>query len=330
MELAAVVMVPDTLASGVVGGSEACATIMSGAGRELRSSLLPILGNDVLQTWTERIRKIGVQNIWLASSSRDGTETVSALGKLVRQGIERLLMIKLKSYAEMDLSDLVRFHCDRGNSVTEVLDSHGRLGISVFDQLALTTEKSRNGASPTGKCTQYPFDGYAKRILAAKERQELVRDALLGVCAMRPAGEEVGEHVWLGEDVTLDSSAKIVGPSYIGDRTSVRAGAMIGPFSSVERDCVVDCGTTIERTTVLPSTHLAVGLMFRRAMIDGGRLQDLDSGVIADLEPAGLAYRIAPRKTKRQKLPTGTASFSPDCNAWLGAQYAASFQQVQP
>ncbi|HEY1679176.1 MAG TPA: hypothetical protein VGG04_15775 [Candidatus Sulfotelmatobacter sp.] len=312
--------------------TQAYSTITSGAGRELSSSLFPILGNDVLQTWAERIRKVGVQNIWLTAASRDGKETSPALGQLVRQGIERLLMIKLKSYAEMDLSDLVRFHCERRNSITEVLDSRGRLGISVFDQFALAKDlakdKKSTGIPRTGQCTQYPFAGYAKRILSAKERQELVRDALTGVCAMRPAGEQIGDHVWLGEDVSVDTSAKIVGPSYIGDRTSVRAGATVGPFSSVERDCIVDCGSAVEHSTVLPSTYLGVGLMFRHAMVDGSQLQDLDSGVIADLEPAGLARRIAPRQSKRQ-TSTRNEIFSPDCNAWLGAQYA-TVQQVQP
>lgn len=328
MELAAVVMVPDTLATGVTSGPQACAAITSGAGRELSSLLSPIVGNDVLQTWTDRIRKVGVHNIWLAAGSRDGKRS-PALGQLVRQGIERLLMIKLKSYAEMDLSDLVRFHCERGNSVTEVLDSRGRLGISVFDQFALTARQERIGARPGADCVQYPFDGYAKRILSAKERQELVRDALTGACAMRPAGEQINENLWLGDDVTLADSARIIGPSYIGDRVVVRSGATIGPYSSVERDCVVDCGTTVDGSTVLPSTYLGIGLKFQHAMVDGGQLQDLDSGAVADLQPAGLARRIAARKTKGRASFTGTEIFSPDGNAWLGAQYAAGFQQVQ-
>ncbi len=43
----------------------------------------------------------------------------SALAEFARQGVERLLMIKLKSYAEMDLADLLRFHCESRNPVTE-------------------------------------------------------------------------------------------------------------------------------------------------------------------------------------------------------------------
>jgi hypothetical protein len=327
VELAAVVLVPETLAFGVVKKLQVCTAITSGIGRALSSSLVPILGNDVLQTWTERIRGLGVQEIWLASSSQNRREENSVLGQLVRQGIERLLMIKLKSYAEMDLSDLVRFHRESGSSVTEVLDSRGRLGISLFDQFAFCEHKATGsfGGDPP---TQYPFAGYAKRILSATERQELMSDALTGACEMRPAGEQIAEQVWVGEDVSLAETARITGPSYIGDRTILRSGAIVGPFSSVERDCVVDCGTSVERTTVLPSTYLGIGLMFRNAQVDGGELEDLDSGAVANLESAGLSCRIAVRNSKRETFDD-TMVFSPDGNAWLRPRFAAELQQAQ-
>ncbi|MGH9495342.1 MAG: hypothetical protein ACRD3B_10120 [Candidatus Sulfotelmatobacter sp.] len=329
MELAAVVVVPDTLDFGVASKLQSLAAVSSGLGRAASSCLLPILGNDVLQTWTDRIRKVGVRDIWLTSASQHGmAETKPALRQLVRQGIERLLMIKLKSYAEMDLSDLVRFHCERGSSVTEVLDSHGRLGISLYDQLALSVE-GRAGNFTRSACTQYSFDGYAKRILTAKERQELVCDALTGACAMRPVGEQIGEQVWMGNDVDIAQSAKIVGPSYIGDRATIRAGTTIGPFASVECDCVVDCGTAVERSTVLPATYVGIGLMVRHAMVDGSQLQDLDSGVVADLQPAGLARRISQRRSKHKTFWVDPQISSPDWNAWLGGQYAHLYQQVQ-
>ena len=95
--------------------------------------------------------------------------------------------------------------------------------------------------------------------------------------------------MWVGEGVSLADSAKVVGPSYIGDRTVVRADATVGPFASVERDCLVDCGTTIERSTILPDTYLSSGILIRHALVDGSYLEDLRSGAIADLLPSGLA-----------------------------------------
>src|SRR3984957_20754535 len=168
---------------------------ISGKARSLYSSRMPVLGNDVLQSWIERVRTLGVHNLWLTSRPQDGSLTRS-LAEFARQGIERLLVIELKSYAEMDLADLLRFHCERRSPVTEAHDAAGQLGVRLLDRPALhaTAEKEDSSCSPTGSAqTPYQFSGYSKRILSAKERQELVGDGLTGACAMRPMGTQIRE-----------------------------------------------------------------------------------------------------------------------------------------
>jgi carbonic anhydrase/acetyltransferase-like protein (isoleucine patch superfamily) len=319
VELGAVVVVParEDLTT-AIHEVQPHALTLSKNPRPLYSSRMPILGNDVLRSWMERVRKVGVQSLWLTSSPGDEDVARPALVELVRQGIERLLVIKLKSYAEMDLADLLRFHCESRNPVTEAQDARGQLGVCLLDHLALraTGEKYEFSCAQTGSGrAPYQFRGYAKRILSARERQELVGDALTGACAMRPLGTQIREHVWIGEDVTLASSARIVGPTYIGARTVVRAGATIGPFASVERDCVVDCGTTVDRSTVLPHTYLAPGILIRHGLVDGGHLEDLDRGVVADLQPAGLGSRIQQRESRRQ----ASSQTATDVRSWAGS-----------
>jgi carbonic anhydrase/acetyltransferase-like protein (isoleucine patch superfamily) len=264
-----------------------------------------VLGNDLLQPWMDRIRKLGVQSLWLTSNPRDEGVAGSALAGLAREGIERLLVIKLKSYAEMDLADLLRFHCEARNPVTETEDARGQLGVCVLDHLALhaSGEKYAPSCAPAESGhSRYQFRGYAKRILSARERQELVGDALTGACAMRPLGTQIREQVWVGEGVNLAGSVRVIGPTYIGARTIVRAGATIGPFASVEHDCVVDCGTTVERSTVLPYTYLAPGLLIRHQLVDGGYLEDLNWGTVADLQPTRLGSRIQRRESRRYEF----------------------------
>jgi hypothetical protein len=271
------------------------------------SSRMPILGNDVLQSWMERVRKLGVQSLWLASGAGVAAAT-SALAEFARQGIERLLVIELKSYAEMDLADLLRFHCEHRSPVTEAHDAEGQLGVRLLDRPALraTGEKREACGSATESAqSPYQFNGYAKRILSARERQELVGDGLTGACAMRPLGTQIREQVWIGEGVKVATSARIISPTYIGAHTIVRAGATIGPFASVEHDCVVDCGITVERSTVLPDTYLAPGLLIRNGLVDGGHLEHLGWGAVADLEPAGLGSRIPGRGPQRAPFSSG-------------------------
>jgi hypothetical protein len=291
VEVAAVVVVPGLNDMAAICPPEG----HEGVSQPIYSSLMPILGNDVLHPWMDRVRRLGVQNLWLTSGYGNENATWIEMAKLVKQGVERFLMIRLKSYAEMDLADLLSFHCQSQNSVTEAHDSRGLLGVCVLDRQALPEEGPRS-ESPVfpveNQRTRYAFRGYAKRLLSATERQELVGDALTGACAMRPAGAQVCEQVWIGESARLADSARVNGPAYVGDHTVVRAGATIGPFASVERNCVVDSGTTVERSTVLPGTYLGIGLHIQNACVDGEFLQDLRCGIVADLRPGGLARRI--------------------------------------
>ncbi len=333
MEMAAVVVVPSTEYLRAIPRDQPRTSMEA---ETVCASRLPILGNDVLRSWMDRIRQLGVQNLWLASGY--GEQSVASdLSRFARQGVDRLLMIALKSYAEIDLADLLRFHRDSQNSVTEAEDARGHLGVSLINGSFLASARQKSESVNHGR--PYQFGGYAKRIASAKERQELVGDALMGACAMRPSGTQIADHVWIGEGAHLADSVRVIGPTYIGERTIVRAGATVGPFASVERDCVIDCGTSVEQSTVLPHTYLAPGLLVRGASVDGGLLEDLRSGIVADLQPAGLGGRL-PSPELQTKIGTktgtntGTGLFSRfgAAPAWGFAPSAAASQpwlQVQ-
>jgi carbonic anhydrase/acetyltransferase-like protein (isoleucine patch superfamily) len=99
--------------------------------------------------------------------------------------------------------------------------------------------------------------------------------------------------------VKIAPSARVIGPVYIGARTTIGAGATVGPFTSVEHDCVIDCGTTVEQSTVLPNSYLAPGLLIRNSQVDGRHLEHLRWGGFADLQPAQMGRRIQPRAARR-------------------------------
>jgi carbonic anhydrase/acetyltransferase-like protein (isoleucine patch superfamily) len=322
VDLAAVVIVPPAESSAASPEIRSYQQERAPNSPSLASLMTPILGNDILHAWIERIRKLGVPSLWL-SSSRQEKLACSTLQAFASQGIQRFLTIKLKSYAEMDLGDLIHFHRESRNTVTEVHDSHGQLGVRVFDHPAAASGSCEYCAPVDAEHAAYPFHGYAKRVLSARERQDLVGDVLIGGCAIRPLGKEIDEQVWVGEGAKIADSVRLIGPSYIGAHTEIRSGATIGPFASIERECIVDYGTTVERSTLLPGTYLASGLLIRNALVDGRYLEDLNSGVIADLEPAGFTTRAASRRR---------ASFSPvDANAWevKASASAAEWRQVQ-
>jgi hypothetical protein len=326
VELAAVVVVPGNK---VVKPQS---RVLSALGNSQRPypSRMPILGNDLLHSWMDRIRELGVKSLWLTSAVHDENRPYSALSGFAREGVERLLLVKLKSYAEMDLPDLLRFHCESRNSVTEAHDAQGHLGVSLLDRLVLCSAEKKGEpscASIDSGRIPYSFRGYAKRILSAKERQELVGDGLTGACAMRPLGTQMCEQVWIGEGAEIADSARVLGPVYIGARTIIRAGATVGPFASVENDCVVDCGSAVEHSTILPHTYLAPGLLIRNSLVDGGYLEHLCWGAIADLHPSGLGGRIARRQRGNAFHVTASDNFSSAGDACRGYDASTSSQQ---
>jgi carbonic anhydrase/acetyltransferase-like protein (isoleucine patch superfamily) len=332
VDLGAVVVVPNREDLAAVQETQSRVSAVARNPRPFYSSRMPILGNDVLHSWTERVRKVGVQTLWLTASACDDSAACVALPEFARAGVEQLLLIKLKSYAEIDLADLLRFHCERRNPVTEAHDEQGQLGVCLLNprELPLTGEHEFFPPTTSRGRIPYQFRGYAKRILAARERQELVGDGLTGACAMRPFGTQIRDQVWIGEGVSLADSVRVNGPTYIGARTIVRAGATIGPFASVESDCVVDCGTTVERSTVLPQTYLAPGLLIRHKLVDGRYLEDLASGVVADLQPAGLGGRIDRRASGNPAVHEQAIDFFPRAAGAFAQAAARSAAATQP
>ena len=79
----------------------------------------------------------------------------------------------------------------------------------------------------------------------------------------------------------------------MGSHSVVAAGAIVGPLASIEQNCVVDCGTTVERATILPFTYLSPGLLIRDAQVDGGNMVDVTRETAVDLKAARLASNLS-------------------------------------
>lgn len=72
------------------------------------------------------------------------------------------------------------------------------------------------------------------------------RDALSRLVGMEPPGVQRGDNVWVGRGVTIDPTARIVGPASIGDDSVVEGGAVIGPLTCLGPSCVVREEASIE------------------------------------------------------------------------------------
>ncbi|MGC2195654.1 MAG: hypothetical protein WA628_13330 [Terriglobales bacterium] len=208
-----------------------------------------------------------------------------------KEGVEQILLILSASYAEIDLTDFINFHHQGRNGITRVFDKQGPVGITLLNRGAVL----KNGArlvqgSPSSR---YDFRGYVSRLSSTTAYSQLVQDALEGRCRIQPAGFQADEKVWIDPSAYVDPSVQIQGPCYVGAHSRLNAGVIVTGYSSIERNCEIDIGTTLDHACVLPNTYLAPGLHVRNSVVNGTRLEQLDRSVTVDLGPMGLSARKA-------------------------------------
>jgi hypothetical protein len=263
---------------------------------------LEILGQSIVEHTITRLHSAGVNAVSVVHeagfSLTAGRRFVpDVLMKQARKGFERVLLIRLGAYAEVDFADLLRFHGDGDAGVTRVCDGSGPLDFWVLDSApGRRSRLNLDSPSDVSPPSDYLTGGYVNRLADAHDLRRLVVDAFQGRCAIRPRGREVNPGVWIDDGARVHRSARIVAPAYIGRGTGVRASALITRFSNLERRCLVDYGTAIEDSSVLPYTHVGRGLNMAHAVVEGSRLVNLSRNVALTIRDANL---IGPTVSRR-------------------------------
>src|SRR3974390_2409411 len=157
---------------------------------------------------------------------------------------------------------MIRFHREGRRPATEAFDADGSLGILISDAAALRLSDSGvEQTSPSAAfASAYRFQGYSKRVTSPAVYRDLVTDALAQQCAWKPLGLERNEGIWVDDGARISSSVRLMAPCYVGANTVLRDGVTVGPFTSIENHCVIDCGTAVSASSVLPGTYLGAGL----------------------------------------------------------------------
>jgi hypothetical protein len=298
-------------------------------------AFLEVLGKSVLDRTMERLRQSGVEQLSVISEDRArggihssphfATSTGGfwpawdcVVSQYLNEGIEALLLMRLGSYVELDLPDLLRLHRETSSPLTQVCTPRTALDVVLVDAAQL-----RNGAGSyrsrlsalIAQRQRYNFGGYTNLLTDPGDFRRLVQDAFLGRCAIRPAGREVQPGIWLGENAEVDASARIVGPAYIGAQSRVRASCTISGASTVEQLCEVDCGTTIDDSCVFPGTYLGMGLSVSHALVRESKLFHLHRHVELEISDPRL---IGTTFASRPVIRTARSFFAPT-RAWLGS-----------
>ncbi|MEI6876011.1 MAG: hypothetical protein WCL50_12880 [Spirochaetota bacterium] len=109
-----------------------------------------------------------------------------------------------------------------------------------------------------------------------------------------PSGRESSPGIRQSHHVRVHPSARLVPPVYIGDSAEVGAGAVVGPFASLERGSVVGRDTVVRRSVLLPWTIVGEGLTIEDFVVEGAAFfkPSMDASYVSG-DPAISSFRPA-------------------------------------
>jgi NDP-sugar pyrophosphorylase family protein len=255
---------------------------------------LEILGKSLLDRNISRLREAGIESAsvipegsaltqLLPTRSAASNEFISAwekaIGEYVRQGVDTILLLRTNTYTDLDYEELVRFHSERRAGLTQVYGTDASVDVAVVNANLL---RESDHAYRTTLSNLIPdqehfyYHGYVNRLRKPHDFRRLTEDALNGKCNLRPVGTQVGDGIWLGSDAEVDDSCVISGPAFIGAGTRLAACVSINGATAIERNCEIDCGTTVDQSWILQETYLGLGLSVRRSIVSNQKMFNLD------------------------------------------------------
>jgi NDP-sugar pyrophosphorylase family protein len=286
-------------------------TNLNGSGASLAAvasapaGLIEILGEPILHRVIESLQRSDVNPIFviadeglkahealrslsrgrihvLSSSSANFSARLETAVKRCKEfGAETVLLMEASAYVELDVADLVHEHLSNRRRATFVEDSDGVLPMAMVNSsdhefASSIVEHKLMFPEASGR---YQHRAYVNRLRTAHDLRRLATDALEHRCRIRPNGDEVAPGVWLSTTARIHSTARVLGPSYIGPNSRVRSGSTVGSCSTVERDCIVERGSVVNDSSILAGTYVGACLDLCHAVVDQNHFVDLQRNV---------------------------------------------------
>jgi hypothetical protein len=255
---------------------------------------LDVLGKSLVDRNISRLQEAGVESSsvvpegsalsqLLPTRSTASNDSISvwekAIGEYVRQGVSTLLLLRTSTYTDLDYAELLRFHSERRAGLTQVYGADTSVDVAVVDANLLRKADSAYRTTLSNLIPDqehFGYQGYINRLRKPQDFRRLIEDALTGKCSLRPVGTQVSDGVWFGTGVEVDDSCVITGPAFIGSGTRMAACTSISGGSAVERNCEIDCGTTVDQSWILQETFVGLGLTVRGSIVSNQKMFNLD------------------------------------------------------
>jgi hypothetical protein len=287
--------------------------------------VMDVVGKTPLQRTAERLQQYGISQISAvvetapspgvrnyglpadvacvsASPDRFWRTAESAFNDMAQSGAELVVLIRLGAYAEVDFEKLIQYHLDRQGRATQM--ANGSQPLEIF---CISASRRNDAASlfrtQLGRCrTECPLfqhEGYLNQLADSRDLRQFAIDILTLKTQTCPAGKEVKPGVWMAPGASVEKGARVLAPAFIGSLARVRSGAVITRCSSVERHAVVDCGTVVENSTVLPFSYVGAGLDLEHSVAGMGQIVNLRRDVTVQITDPKLISAMSIESGKR-------------------------------
>jgi NDP-sugar pyrophosphorylase family protein len=129
----------------------------------------------------------------------------------------------------------------------------------------------------------YVYGGYWIDIGTSEKYTQVHRDIMDGRYRAKPfAGARA--LAWVAPNAKVETGATLVGPCFVDEAATVKAGARIGPYGVVGRHCHVEENAVIEDAILWANCRISQEAVVRRSILGRhshiGRNATLDDGVV--------------------------------------------------
>lgn len=149
----------------------------------------------------------------------------------------------------------------------------------------------------------FPLSGYWCDISNPMKYRNVHSDALREKVKLDLPATHIGEGIWLGEGVAIDSSAEITGPLFLGSGVSVKRNAILGERTVIGPDSLIGDGARITRSALGSHSHIGSNTTVSDCIIGSGYILADDEDICDRILLTGTRYSIAPKSTPSIRTP---------------------------
>ena len=126
--------------------------------------------------------------------------------------------------------------------------------------------------------------GYWIDIGTPEKYIQVHRDIMDGRCQAAPFSQMTSSRSWIAPDARVEEGATVEGPCFIDEGAIVKAGARIGPYSVIGRQCHIEEQAVVEQAIVWANSRISQEAVVRGAILGRhchiGRNVVLEHGVV--------------------------------------------------